>query len=918
MSSMAGNSESTSNDELKARLEAIAKKNRDLVLLFASRCALRVLPYVASGGTFGIWDEKDQAKHLSVLWFAASLGYTLRPANLSPAARAAAFSAANSVDASDAADAADAAHAAAYSAAAAYAFSAANTNAYATHADADTDAVCCAAVAADAYADNYTYIYASATDLNRSVYIDLAVLESSNPEELYQLPLWIEGQPKSQNVVLISWVSAVEQLGARARAEGHPLGELISSLPAHYSNIVAGNYSRERATAVAQELYEYFSTLESDDKKESLKQKPARKKGVKKERPETAKTQSENHTLKSNESSEPKPKVATLPSNTLATENPSDEDHLGRENIYTALAAILADPNNNGHQTIGLLGDWGSGKSTWINLLEAQLDKYKETQPFLISKFNAWSYENTPNLQAGIAHELIKALVKQPKAASSLAGWWWSLRLKGNVADAIHGRKKMVWLAVNFLVAILPFGILLSLLPSPQAGADSLELLGLGMAKWSGMAATIWLIYKNCAEQWKSIWATPQAKELLTYLKLPDYAKHLGEIPVMRKTLEKFCDVRLKQMSESTVEEGHTRLIVVVDDLDRCGHQQIVKVFEAVRLVLEIEHVTVIIAVDQHIALAALALHYKDLASHHKLANPRAIARDYLAKVIHLPITISAPDDDGVESMLNNIWAKAEASAEKGAGVPKENINRSVDDFPVGKNINHKATQVIPGHVTNTSTALEVNESDVKLTIGEHASKNTGVNLKEELSKNEHAKERGVVQAQEVPPRRMLKAEQKAAFLAWVKFFSLSNPRQLKRLNNTYSLILNANSQFDTDVLVVKSEFGEQQKAFSYPVLIALISIEYLNALDDAELRKYLKARLQGREVSLPKAGEGVPSHKITEEFIDFFIALNTLSPLNLFKEVEPFVLPAIECDMAPAKPAIRPIDKTESSAEFA
>ncbi|SEN24676.1 P-loop NTPase fold protein [Nitrosomonas marina] len=66
----------------------------------------------------------------------------------------------------------------------------------------------------------------------------------------------------------------------------------------------------------------------------------------------------------------------------------AEQDALGRQDLVDALATILAAKENHHHQTIGLLGDWGAGKSTFVRLLSDQLREQQETQ-FLFAEFNA-------------------------------------------------------------------------------------------------------------------------------------------------------------------------------------------------------------------------------------------------------------------------------------------------------------------------------------------------------------------------------------------------------------------------------------------------------------------------------------------------------------------------------------------------
>lgn len=115
-------------------------------------------------------------------------------------------------------------------------------------------------------------------------------------------------------------------------------------------------------------------------------------------------------------------------------------------------------------------------------------------------------------------------------------------------------------------------------------------------------------------------------------------------------------------------------MLYVVDDLDRCSHAGVVKTLEAVRLVMGIPQVIVIIAIDQRIALASLALHYKDLAGYHEQGNPGMIARDYLGKVIQLPIYLHAADNDTITAFVDRVLLDESAIT---AGTHKDEVSSS-------------------------------------------------------------------------------------------------------------------------------------------------------------------------------------------------------------------------------------------------
>ena len=66
----------------------------------------------------------------------------------------------------------------------------------------------------------------------------------------------------------------------------------------------------------------------------------------------------------------------------MLVESLSEQDQLNRDALVGALAAKMLDPDNTGHFAVGLLGDWGVGKSSVIAQLRAQVQPAKTTLAF--------------------------------------------------------------------------------------------------------------------------------------------------------------------------------------------------------------------------------------------------------------------------------------------------------------------------------------------------------------------------------------------------------------------------------------------------------------------------------------------------------------------------------------------------------
>lgn len=501
------------------------------------------------------------------------------------------------------------------------------------------------------------------------------------------------------------------------------------------------------------------------------------------------------------------------------------EDHLDRESLVSSLANLLADGRNGEHLTIGLLGHWGSGKTRVIDLLKQRLRKNRK-QPFLFGEFNAWAYEHSKNIQAGLAQEVMDALTSchlgfELEGAKGIKRFFyvltnqcvqigWNLTMRIWLALCFSFKKyttKMTIISMFVLSVVLFHDSIYHYLYKWKLYTADKHWLGAGSVLF--LVATLFTFYK----QFRVLLAQPFTKELLTYVRLPDYAEHLGQVAVMKDDVRLMCNIRLRTPSVDKYDFNlnvgpKRRMLFVVDDLDRCGPEGIVKTFEAIRLVLDIPQVTVLIAVDQRIALAAMALHYESLEKYHALNDAKAIARDYLGKMIHLPILLQEPEPNTVRQFLGYIWGDDQDKRNLWQGILGQ-----VDKDGYLIEVDAKKKAVPDGTASGSSLVGNISAEKVNKSIISHPLFGEDIDAE---SGFQHG----------------LSNQQKAAFSFWANCFELSNPRQLKRLHNSYNLIRLVSNDEDTPVI--------DGKPLSYGLIVALFSIEYINSIEDAAYREKL------------------------------------------------------------------------------
>jgi WD40 repeat protein len=92
------------------------------------------------------------------------------------------------------------------------------------------------------------------------------------------------------------------------------------------------------------------------------------------------------------------------------------------------------------------------------------------------------------------------------------------------------------------------------------------------------------------------------------------------------------------------------RIVIYVDDLDRCPPARVVEMLEAVHLLLAVDLFVVVVAVDPRWLLAAIGSHYRDLMS----PDPAHPAQ-YLEKIFQVVLTLPPLDTPGYQRMLRGL-----------------------------------------------------------------------------------------------------------------------------------------------------------------------------------------------------------------------------------------------------------------------
>jgi hypothetical protein len=167
-----------------------------------------------------------------------------------------------------------------------------------------------------------------------------------------------------------------------------------------------------------------------------------------------------------------------------------------------------------------------------------------------------------------------------------------------------------------------------------------------------------------------------------------DYRKHLGVPALVRRDLDQLSRL-VDGQDEAEPDATHRidRIVLYIDDLDRCPTELVVKVLQAVHLLLAFRLFVVVVAVDSRWLESSLRDHYR------QLAGADATPEDYLEKIFQVPFQIRPLGGEVGAAMLDGLLrpslavadGPAPAAADTGAVTVTEaeraELARVVDSF---------------------------------------------------------------------------------------------------------------------------------------------------------------------------------------------------------------------------------------------
>jgi photosystem II stability/assembly factor-like uncharacterized protein len=368
-----------------------------------------------------------------------------------------------------------------------------------------------------------------------------------------------------------------------------------------------------------------------------------------------------------------------------------DQDQLGYARIADGLAGFITNSRTSPPLSISITGPWGQGKSSIMELLRRQLESWK----FPVVWFNAWHHQKSEEILASLfAHIREQALPKwlTPR------GWAFRLRLAGTRLARRPALSIVSMLVLSFLVSLLwsnPAKLaalardaeLEMHLLSPASPADTSTKIDVA-AQSPGEAASS-TAGKNASEQPALSIPTKVGAILAAILALGAlFTRLFRAFGVSTSSLLPRISNVLRPASllsppaaryrfasdfgDVCAAYGVRRLVVFIDDIDRCEPSIVPEVLGLVNFLMMSGRCFIVLGAEKTWVLAAIANAYKDISptvieygQDGEEGSVKDFARRYLEKLLNLEVPVTASGDNVVRAMLEERKVRREAEPKR-------------------------------------------------------------------------------------------------------------------------------------------------------------------------------------------------------------------------------------------------------------
>jgi len=325
-----------------------------------------------------------------------------------------------------------------------------------------------------------------------------------------------------------------------------------------------------------------------------------------------------------------------------------EDDRLGQRALIERLTNFLTNQNTAPPLVISLQAPWGMGKSSMMRMLEANL---RNNRAAVTVWFNAWHHQKEDQLLAYLLETVQRQAVPQWLSRTGVSFRLDLIRVR-LFDKARRDRLAMVLAAIGFVALRVAMPRLF-----PPEGWGS-WLTKVGYIAVAGVFIRLGTAFKSNPEK-----LTENAGGFLvdTFKEAVRLPSLVGKSDVRQEFAE-----NLKDVAEALKPQ---RLVIFLDDLDRCRPEQVVQILEAINFLSSVASVFVIVGADYTKVETLVANQFADLSLREaenaqgktgvgtKELDPIRLrvgyAKNYLKKIVNIRLNLKTPQAENFREMMD-------------------------------------------------------------------------------------------------------------------------------------------------------------------------------------------------------------------------------------------------------------------------
>lgn len=289
-------------------------------------------------------------------------------------------------------------------------------------------------------------------------------------------------------------------------------------------------------------------------------------------------------------------------------------DYLNFDYLIDAVESIAMDAKLT-PSTIGVYGDWGSGKSSLMQMVEEKI-KAEHKEDACCIRFNGWLFEGYEDAKTAFCGSILDALRTEKTIPAQVKTRITKLLKK------VDGKKILM-----------------------KGGSVALDILLTG-----GLGSITYLTIDAITNALKDKLSNATSGDIKEVLK-GVLTENKNQSTSNRNDIKIFQEEFKKILDESKIEH----LVIFVDELDRCTPDTVLNIFAAMRLFLFVEKTSFIIGADSRLIDYAIKTRYQNIPG-----NDLDISKEYLEKLVQYPVTIPKLDELELERYLTCLLLETE------------------------------------------------------------------------------------------------------------------------------------------------------------------------------------------------------------------------------------------------------------------